>query len=67
MSRAEGNLFFFQIFFFGKGNNRCIKKNKENLQNKWRVNIWVAGGGWNREKLRDIHKENVMLLLLLIY
>ena len=25
------------------------------------------GWGWNREKLRDIHKENVMLLLLLIY
>ena len=23
------------------------------------------GEGWNREKLRDIHKENVMLLLLL--
>ena len=22
-----------------------------------------GGGGWNREKLRDIHKENVMLLL----
>ena len=26
-----------------------------------------GGWGWNREKLRDIHKENVMLLLLLIY
>ena len=25
------------------------------------------GWGWNREKLRVIHKENVMLLLLLIY
>ena len=23
--------------------------------------------GWNREKLRDIHKENVMLLLLLLF
>ena len=22
-----------------------------------------GGGGWNREKLRDIHKEYVMLLL----
>ena len=22
--------------------------------------------GWNREKLQDIHKENVMLLLLLL-
>ena len=22
-----------------------------------------GGGGWNREKLRDIHKENLMLLL----
>ena len=40
MSRVEGNLFFFQnFFFFGKGNNRCIKKNKKNLQNKWRVNM----------------------------
>ena len=30
---------------------------------------WGEGGGWvwNREKLPDIHKENVMLLLLLIY
>ena len=25
------------------------------------------GWGWNREKLRVIHKENVMLSLLLIY
>ena len=39
MSRVEGNFFFFQIFFFGKGSNRCIKKNKKNLKNKWRVNI----------------------------
>ena len=23
MSRVEGNIFFFQNFFFGKGNNRC--------------------------------------------
>ena len=30
---------------------------------------WEGGGvrGWNREKLRDIHKENVMLLLLLLF
>ena len=26
-----------------------------------------GGGGWNREKLRDIHKEYVMLLLLLLF
>ena len=26
---------------------------------------WWGGGGWNREKLRDIHKEYVTLLLLL--
>ena len=28
--------------------------------------LLVVGRGWNREKLRDIHKENVMLLLLLL-
>ena len=40
MSRVEGNIFFSNFFFFfGKGNNRCIKKNKKNLKNKWRVNI----------------------------
>ena len=27
---------------------------------------WGGGRGWNREKLRDIHKENVMLLLFLL-
>ena len=39
MSRVEGNIFFSNFFFFGKGNNRCIKKNKKNLKNKWRVSI----------------------------
>ena len=29
---------------------------------------WGGGGsGWNKEKLQDIHKENVMLLLLLLF
>ena len=36
------------------------------------VGLGGGGGGgrgerWNREKLRDIHKENVMLLLLLLF
>ena len=32
-----------------------------------REHLLVVGlGGWNREKLRDIHKENVTLLLLLL-
>ena len=31
------------------------------------VGIGGGGEGWNREKLRDIHKENVMLLLLLLF
>ena len=46
-----------------------IKTNKKNLKNKWCVtscSCWGGGGG-NREKLRDIHKENVMLLLLLLF
>ena len=28
---------------------------------------WGGGGGGNREKLQDIHKENVMLLVLLLF
>ena len=34
-----------------------------------REHLLVAGwgGGENREKLQDIHKENVILLLLLLF
>ena len=53
MSRVEGNLFFSKFFFFfGKGNNRCIKKNKKNLKKQIArehlvvVGWGVRGGGW---------------------
>ena len=73
MSRVEGNIFFFQNFFLEKviiDAINVIKTNKKNLKNKWRGNDLLVvglggGGGWNRQKLRDIHKEHVMLLLLL--
>ena len=65
MSRARvphrGSNFFLEKVIIDAIN--VIKTNKKNLKNKWRVNIiQLLGGGWNREKLRDIRKENVMLL-----
>ena len=42
MSRVEGNI-FFQIFFLEKvviDVINVIKTNKNNLKNKWRVNIF---------------------------
>ena len=51
MSRVEGNLFFSKIFFFGKGNNRCIKKNKKNLKKQMaREHLVVVGWGVGIEK-----------------
>ena len=44
MSRVEGNIFFFQFFFFLEkviiDAINVIKTNKKNLKNKWRVNIF---------------------------
>ena len=64
---CEGNIFFSKFFFLKKviiDAINVIKTNKKNLKNKWRVNIsscsvegegrFWGGGGWNREKLRDI-------------
>ena len=46
MSRVEGNIFFSNFFFFGKGNNRCIKKNKKNLKKQMaREHLVVVGWG----------------------
>ena len=76
-SRVEGSMsrarvpcrgsrvtFFFLIFFFLEkviiDAINVIKTTKKNLTSS---SCWV--GWWNREKLRDIHKENVMLFLLL--
>ena len=43
MSRVEGNIFFFQKFFFEKviiDEINVIKTNKKNLKNKWHVNTF---------------------------
>ena len=44
MSRVEGNISFFQIFFFFEkvitDAINDIKTNKKNLKSKWRVNIF---------------------------
>ena len=44
MSRVEGNIFFFPIFFFLEkviiDAINVIKTNKKNFKNKWRVNIF---------------------------
>ena len=44
MSRVEGIIFFFQLFFFLEKVTidaiNVIKTNKKNLKNKWRVNIF---------------------------
>ena len=63
--------FFFSNFFFLEkviidAIINVIKTNKKNLKKQMaREHLLVVGWG-NREKLRDIHKENVMLLLLLL-
>ena len=45
--RGSRVTFFFPIFFFfGKGNNRCIKKNKKNLKKQMaREHLVVVGWG----------------------
>ena len=69
-SRGSRVTFFFSKIFFSEkviiDAINVIKTNKKNLKSEWRVNIfYLLGGGWNREKVRDVQKENVMLLLLL--
>ena len=61
-SMSRVTFFFSKFFFFLEkviiSAINVIKTNKKNLKNKWRVNIFYllggGGGGWNREKLRDI-------------
>ena len=72
--RGSRVTFFFSKFFFLDkviiDAINVIKTNKKNLKKKMaREHLLVVGWGgrgWNREKLRGIHKENVMLLLLLL-
>ena len=45
MSRVEGNIFFSKFFFLEKviiDAINVIKTNKNNLKNKWRVNILLT-------------------------
>ena len=62
-SRVEGNIFFPNFFFLEKVIIDAINVIKTTKKNLTSSSCWV--GWWNREKLRDIHKENVMLFLLL--